>query len=312
MVLIYRGLILDEGNDGHEKLLARKQRRLEKLGETPSTWKILKFYAPRLIGTGGAWFVWDIAFYGLKLFSGPIFAQINPEGDLVTNNGYLLINNLCALVGYYAAAYVIDKPSIGRKRLQFVSFIICAVLFIITGAIFNTASAQLLLFLYFISSFFGQLGPNVTTYVMAAETYPTELRATCHGISAFLGKAGALTATISFSHMTSPQIFYVCGGAGIIGAFFTLFFSVDLTHVSLAEHDVQLELFLEGRLDEYKGKLNDKKHLSLFERMTGRHGEYASNWANDLISNEHRKISLEAIDETSPVDVKSKGHIASE
>ena len=66
MVLIYRGLILDEGNDGHEKLLARKQRRLEKLGETPSTWKILKFYAPRLIGTGGAWFVWDIAFYGLK------------------------------------------------------------------------------------------------------------------------------------------------------------------------------------------------------------------------------------------------------
>jgi hypothetical protein len=170
MVLIYRGLILDEGNDGHEKLLARKQRRLEKLGETPSTWKILKFYAPRLIGTGGAWFVWDIAFYGLKLFSGPIFEQINPEGDLATTNGYLLINNLCALVGYYAAAYVIDKPAVGRKRLQFVSFLICAVLFIITGAIFNTASAQVLLFLYFISSFFGQLGPNVTTYVMAGKS----------------------------------------------------------------------------------------------------------------------------------------------
>eukprot|EP00986_Skeletonema_menzelii_P012868 scaffold7268_cov159-Skeletonema_menzelii.AAC.1 len=285
MVLIYRGLILDEGN-GHEKLVARKQRRLEKLGESPSTWKLLKFYAPRLIGTGGAWFAWDIAFYGLKLFSGPIFNAINPKGDLVTNNGYLLINNICALVGYYAAAYVIDKPSIGRKRLQVASFIICAVLFFVTGAIFNTASPQLLLFLYFLSSFFGQLGPNVTTYVMAAETYPTELRATCHGISAFLGKAGALTATIAFSHLTSPQIFFVCGGTGILGAMFTFFFSVDLTHVSLAEHDVQMELFLEGRLDEYKGKLNDKKHLSLFERMTGRHGEYVSDWANDLISNE--------------------------
>ena len=57
MVLIYRGLILDEGN-GHEKLLARKQRRLEKLGEMPSTWKILRFYAPRLIGTGVyGWFM---------------------------------------------------------------------------------------------------------------------------------------------------------------------------------------------------------------------------------------------------------------
>ena len=110
----------------------------------------------------------------------------------------------------------------------------------------------------------------------------------------------------------------MCGAAGIIGAFFTFFFSVDLTHVSLAEHDVQLELFLEGRLDEYKGKLNDKKHLSLFERMTGRHGEYVSDWANDMINNEHRKISdakgdtEEAKDETSPVDVESKEPIASE
>jgi hypothetical protein len=31
--------------------------------------------APRLVGTGGSWFLVDIAFYGLKLFSGPIFSQ---------------------------------------------------------------------------------------------------------------------------------------------------------------------------------------------------------------------------------------------
>lgn len=289
MVLVYRGLIQEEGSN--EKLLARKQKRREKLGEKlPGTWKLLKFYGPRLIGTGGAWFAWDIAFYGLKLFSGPIFDSINPTGDLATNNSYILINNLCALVGYYAAAYVIDIPAIGRLRLQVTSFLICAILFLITGAIFNTASPQLLLFLYFISSFFGQLGPNVTTYVMAAETYPTELRGTCHGISAFLGKAGALLATIVFSHMTSPQIFFVCGGTGILGALFTFFFCVDLTHVSLAEHDVQLELFLEGRLDEYKGKLNHKKHLSFFERITGRHGQYECDWARDFVTHHSRVV----------------------
>ena len=61
MVLIYRSLILDEGN-GHNKLLARKQRRAEKLGgRGASTFKLIKFYLPRLIGTGGAWFAWDIA-----------------------------------------------------------------------------------------------------------------------------------------------------------------------------------------------------------------------------------------------------------
>jgi len=39
MMLVYRALILEEG-DGHKRLLARKQRREAKL----STFKILKFY----------------------------------------------------------------------------------------------------------------------------------------------------------------------------------------------------------------------------------------------------------------------------
>ena len=59
-----------------------------------------------------------------------------------------------------------------------------------------------------------------------------------------------------------------------------------MTHVSFAEHDAQLELFLEGRLDQYKGKLNEPKHLSLFERMTGKHGEYDPNWAGKFVTKE--------------------------
>lgn len=210
----------------------------------------------RLIGTGGNWFVWDVAFYGLKLYSGPIFRAINPEGSLIVQNGWLLFNNLCALAGYYCAARVIDIPAIGRRNLQMVSFAICAFLFFLTAAIFNTGKTETLMFLYFSSSFFGQFGANVTTYVVAAETFPGELRATFHGLSAFLGKAGALLATVIFAKMDSDEIFYVCGGTSIIGLVLTYLFTVDLTHVSLAEHDAQLELFLEGRLDEYKGKLN--------------------------------------------------------
>ena len=37
------------------------------------------FLAPRLAGTGGSWFLTDIAFYGLKLFSGPIISQSKPD-----------------------------------------------------------------------------------------------------------------------------------------------------------------------------------------------------------------------------------------
>jgi hypothetical protein len=55
---------------------------------------------------GGTWLVWDITFYGLKLFSGPIFADINPTGDLIKNNGFLLLNSVIALCGYFCAAKV--------------------------------------------------------------------------------------------------------------------------------------------------------------------------------------------------------------
>ena len=212
-----------------------------------------------------------------------ILLPVNPSGDLVTNNGYLLVSNLCGLAGYYATALVIDKPMVGRKRLQMCSLLICAALFLLTGGIFNSASPQVLMLLFFLSAFFVQFGPNVTSYVMAAETYPTELRATCHGISAFMGKAGALSATIGFGYLTTPQIFFICGGTSLAGALFTLLFSVDLTHVSLAEHDAQLEMLLEGRVDDYKGKLNAPKHLSLYERLTGRHGEYDEDWAYKLL-----------------------------
>jgi hypothetical protein len=47
-----------------------------------------------------------MTFYCLKLFSGPIFSDMNPTGDLIKNNGYLLLNNVIALIGYYCAAKV--------------------------------------------------------------------------------------------------------------------------------------------------------------------------------------------------------------
>ena len=278
MVLIYRYLLVEEG-DSHSKIQERKQRRAKKLTFP----MIFRLYGLRLIATGGCWLVWDVCFYGLKLFSGPIFRDLNPDGDLIVQNGWLLVNNIIALIAYYVAAYIIDIPAIGRKRVQFFFFTVVSVIFLVMSSIFETASAGLLMTLYFLTSFFGQF-VNTTTYVMAAETYPAELRGTLHGLSAFLGKTGALIATIIFGTIDTPTIFKICGIVGLIGAALTALFSVDLTHVSLSEHDAQLELSLEGRRDEYKGKLNKPKHLSGFERLTGYHGEYDPKWAQKFVS----------------------------
>lgn len=215
--------------------------------------------------------------------------------------GYLLVNNLCALCGYYGAALIIDRPAIGRVRLQMASFVVCAILFFITGSTFYTSSPQVLMALFFFSSFCVSLGTNATTYVMAAETYPTELRGTCHGLSAFMGKSGALIATIAFSYVGTTTVFYICAAVSVLGGFITMLFSVDLNRVSLAEHDAQLELLYEGRPEAYKGKLNAPEHLSLWERLTGRHGEYDPDWVKKLVEEEIAKSRHPTAESTSDV-----------
>jgi hypothetical protein len=109
-----------------------------------------------------------------------------------------------------------------------------------------------------------------------------------------MGKCGAFLATICFKYLTAPQIFFVCTATSLLGALFSLIFSVDLTGVSLAKHGAQLELFLERNVGEYNGKLNDPKHLSLYERMTKRHGLHDPNWAQAFL----KKMS-QAVDHTS-------------
>lgn len=143
------------------------------------------------------------------------------------------------------------------------------------------------MFLFFFTNFIVNFGANTTTYVMAAETYPVELRGTCHGLSAFSGKVGALIATIVFGYLTAPQIFYVCCGTNLAGFIMTVLFSADMTGVSLDEHAAQLELWLEGRPEEYKGVLNKPEHLSNFEIWTGMHGEYDPDWINKLLKKDN-------------------------
>lgn len=287
MVFLYRWLIVEESKEGVEKVQKRKKTR-GPAGQL-TLGKIFGFYGVHLIATGGNWFLWDITFYGLKLFSGPIFEHINPGGDLIIQNGYLLVNNIIALAGYYICAMIIDNPKIGRKNVQLLFFILVSIVFLIMSFLFNNLSPGLLMTLYFMSSFLGQF-VNTTTYVMAAETYPAELRGTLHGISAFLGKCGALLATTVFGTVSVEHIFLICGIAGLLGALLTVFFSADMTLVSLSEHDAKLELFLEGRLDEYKGMLNKPSHLSLFARLTRRHGEYDPDWAEKFVVKEKQSL----------------------
>jgi hypothetical protein len=123
--------------------------------------------------------------------------------------------------------------------------------------------------MYFLSSFFNQFGPNSVTFLVAAEVYPTPIRASAHGFSAAVGKLGALMASILYNYIDSPTRFYVVPWFGLAGMVMTAVFLPDTTGLDLKEQERRWHYIRQGREKEYHGIAVHPKHLSLWERLRG-------------------------------------------
>jgi nitrate/nitrite transporter NarK len=82
----------------------------------------------------------------------------------------------------------------GHRKLQFAGFAVMGACFAVIGLVPGMTTAVVpFLLAYGISYFFTEFGPNVTTFVLPGEVFPTRVRATGHGISAGIGKLGAFS-----------------------------------------------------------------------------------------------------------------------
>lgn len=258
-----------EKRQEHDVIKGKSQRELlnQRVGDTSMLYS--RKYVYRLIGAAGGWFVWDVAFYGNKLFQNTIIIAIiggnKSQVSLGNILNYTLLNSFVALCGYYFAAFTIDKKWMGRVRMQNMGFGISAALFLACGYAYPTLSSpsyiSLFQFLYFSSSFFGQFGPNVTTWLLPVEVFPTDIRSQAHGICAATGKLGALAATLAFSYgnnggkVAAADIFIISGYCCLIGLVLTVLFVPDLTNRTLyhidAHWDAQRHAFVPN------GAIND-------------------------------------------------------
>lgn len=245
-------------------------------GEPRHMGLLFKHYWPRLLATCGAWFLWDFSFYGNKVFQSTFIKVLSPSGsDLEETLLWTLLNSGVALIGYWLAAAVIDNPRVGRLRLQLLGFFVVMTLFYIAAAVYPSLVGKkgipTFQFIYFFSSFWGQFGPNCTTFLLAGELYPTEVRTTAHGISAGVAKLGALWASVWFNY--NPQTvnrnkFWSTATFNAAGFLLTLFFLPDPLRISLAETDRRWRYITSGRT--YHGEAINTKSLSLFERTVFR------------------------------------------
>lgn len=200
-----------------------------------------------LFGAAYSWFALDIAFYGLGLNSSIILSTIGFGSPDPTFKGTLkyyqnlynisvgnLVLSVAGLIpGYWMSFLVID--SWGRKPIQLMGFIALTILFVVMGFGYNamtasTTGTNVFVFLYCLADFFQNFGPNVTTFVIPGEVFPTRYRSTSHGICAASGKLGAIIAQVGFAQLKNiggtnkflPHILEIFAFFMLTGIFSTL------------------------------------------------------------------------------------------
>lgn len=144
-----------------------------------------------LLGTAGAWFLLDVAFYGNSISSVWIINSIIPGATLAKHILISALIFLCfAVPGYFFAAKYVDR--IGRKPLQILGFTVMGICYLLIAKIVGGHDIiNLFVCIFGISFFFVNFGPNTTTFLIPSEIYPSAIRARAHGISAATGKLGA-------------------------------------------------------------------------------------------------------------------------
>jgi MFS transporter, PHS family, inorganic phosphate transporter len=206
-----------------------------------------------LIGTAGAWFLLDFAYYGNTISSPEILKLLNPHASLLHDTLIqLAIFAVFAVPGYIVAILLLDKS--GRKSIQVLGFGMMGLMFLLVGVIpAVTRYAWPFLILFGISYFFTEFGPNTTTFIYPAELFPVEVRTTGHGISAGMGKLGAFAGAYLFPDMLASS--WGIRGAEVVAAIVS-FVGLGLTVLLLPEP--------KGRsLEELSAKAYESPQLKL-------------------------------------------------
>lgn len=241
--------------------------------DTESLKLTLRYFGPRLFATATAWFANDVFFYGNKLFQSQFIEVITDSKSVMVTWLWNLLNVGVSLIGYYMASFLIDNKLYGRVTMMNIGFLADFLLFVIPafnyGYYSSKAGVHSFQAMYFLSSFFNQFGPNAVTFIVAAEVFPTPVRATAHGFSAACGKLGALVAAILYNYIDVQLRFYVVPWFGLLGLVVTFVFMPDTTGLDLKEQERRWAFIRAGREYDYHGVAINPKHLSLWERMRG-------------------------------------------
>ncbi|KAH6884557.1 major facilitator superfamily domain-containing protein [Thelonectria olida] len=211
---------------------------------------VLRYYWKTLVGTCGAWFLYDFITFPNGVFSGTILASVVPAGGnaILHTAEWQLLLGVIALPGVFLGAWMCDR--VGRKNTMMIGFGGYLVFGLIIGCAYDKIIKIVPLFVIFygLMQSSGNMGPGDMLGLLSSESYATSVRGTCYGISAALGKTGAAVGTQAFTpiqtNLGKKWTFIIAAICGVAGMLVTYFFVPDVSGEDLGRNDERFRKYL--------------------------------------------------------------------
>ncbi|KAJ5132272.1 Glycerophosphoinositol permease 1 [Penicillium atrosanguineum] len=209
---------------------------------------VLRYYWKPLIGTCGAWFLYDFVTFPNGVFSATIISSVVHKGTIRQTAEWQLLLGAIALPGVFLGAILCDR--VGRKNVMMIGFSGYLVFGLIIGCAYShiTKIVPLFVIFYGLMQSSGNFGPGNMLGLLSSESYATGVRGTCYGLSAAIGKAGAAIGTEAFTpikvNLGNQWTFIIAAICGVVGILVTWFFVPDLSGDDLRLRDERFRTYL--------------------------------------------------------------------
>jgi MFS family permease len=210
-------------------------------------WLALKRYWPRLLGTSFCWFLYDWVAFSNGAFSATVISTVIHNPTLKRTGEYQLLLGAIALPGAILGAFLVRW--LGSKYQLVFGFVGYIIVCLIVGLAWDHMIRIPALFVIFygLLASVGNAGPGSILGLVSSESFPTALRGTAYGISAAVGKVGAVVGTEVFKPVQTlgkKYIFIVAACVGVVGAATAFFLIPDTAKFNLAEEDEKWRQYL--------------------------------------------------------------------
>ncbi len=202
------------------------------------------------------WFIMDLVGYYLTIYTPLILGHLGFKTAHQQILGSALLS-VTFLLGYVPLALTVDR--IGRIWPQIIGFIGSAAALVLVAVTalhvpvkdvlehgqlqavpqYGTLALAMVFLGMMLSQAFNAFGPGNTTYVLAAEVYPTDVRAAGHGFATAFSRLGAVASTFFLpvlgKAIGTPKLLLILAAGSVLGGVTTWLFRVETTNQSLTQ-----------------------------------------------------------------------------